>query len=32
MRIAIRNQLQSHHAEVKQYSSERFFVMGGSRI
>jgi len=28
IRIAIRNQLQNHSAEVKQYTSEKFFVMG----
>lgn len=28
IRIAIRNQLQMHQAEVKHYSNERFFVMG----
>lgn len=28
IRIAIRNQLQSHNTEVKDYASERFFVMG----
>lgn len=28
IRIAIRNQLQSHNTEVKQYVNERFFVMG----
>lgn len=28
IRIAIRNQLQNHQAEVKQYTAEQFFVMG----
>lgn len=28
IRIAIRNQLQNHSAEVKQYTTEKFFVMG----
>ncbi|MFX3633155.1 MAG: CopG family transcriptional regulator [Candidatus Pristimantibacillus sp.] len=28
IRIAIRNQLQNHAAEVKQYTTEKFFVMG----
>lgn len=28
IRISIRNQLQTHQAEVKHYSNERFFVMG----
>lgn len=28
IRIAIRNQLQNHSTEVRQYTSEKFFVMG----
>ncbi|WP_198957460.1 CopG family transcriptional regulator [Paenibacillus selenitireducens] len=28
IRIAIRNQLQNHASEVKQYTSDKFFVMG----
>lgn len=28
IRIAIKNQLQSHHIEVRQFTAEKFFVMG----